>query len=250
MALRHDEHATRFHCNLLRFGGRQDRDFEFSIQDVEQLVGVGMKLPRTRVTGEATDVHSAGAERREFRKRSGVFLGRRKIAGLSPGRRVAFEGVTGFYYNATLQTMWRAYLLREQIGESFDELVNVVVLWSALRRGAHRESGYEADRDLLAKYKQTLFRRFVTGKLRKGLVPLRKAETLGHALVERISRRSMSAGERRAQVEHPGPELVLAEQEPAARRVLGDVVDRVGQEEADRLRPPWPLFPGEHRRDM
>ncbi|HEV2990192.1 MAG TPA: hypothetical protein VG759_17240 [Candidatus Angelobacter sp.] len=115
---------------------------------------------------------------------------------------MAFDGVTAFYYNATFQTLWRAYLLREQIGEKFDELVNVVVLWSALRRAAIRESGYEADRELLAKYKGSLFRRFLAGKLGKGFVPLRKAERLGHALVERISRREMSPGEKRWREEH------------------------------------------------
>ncbi len=111
--------------------------------------------------------------------------------------RLAFEGVTGFYYNSILQTMWRAYLLREQLGERFGELANIVIFWSALHRGATRESGYQANRALLAKYKETLFRRFVAGKLKGPLIPLRRAETLGRRLVERISRRSMSSGERR-----------------------------------------------------
>ena len=111
--------------------------------------------------------------------------------------RMAFEGVTGFYYGSTLQTMWRAYLLRERLGEKFGELANIVVFWSALRRGATRESGYQADRTLLAKYKATLFRRYVAGKLKGPLIPLRRAETLGRRLVERISRRTMSSGERR-----------------------------------------------------
>ncbi|HUZ95810.1 MAG TPA: hypothetical protein VMU57_12955 [Edaphobacter sp.] len=111
--------------------------------------------------------------------------------------RMAFEGVTGFYYGSTLQTMWRAYLLREQLGEKFAELANIVVFWSALRRAAIRESGYHADRTLLAKYKETLFRRYVAGRLKGSLVPLRTAETLGRRLVERISRRSTSDGERR-----------------------------------------------------
>ena len=116
--------------------------------------------------------------------------------------RMAFDGVTAFYYNATFQTMWRAYLVREQLGERFDEMVNVIVLWSALRAGANRESGYEANRVLLTKYKETLFKRLAAGKLRNGLIPLRKAESLGQALIERISYRSMSAGERRARDEH------------------------------------------------
>ena len=111
--------------------------------------------------------------------------------------RMAFEGVTGFYYGSTLQTMWRAYLLREQLGERFGELANIVVFWSALRRAATRESGYQANRTLLAKYKETLFRRYVAGELKGSLVPLRTAEILGRRLVERISRRSMSGGERR-----------------------------------------------------
>ena len=109
----------------------------------------------------------------------------------------AFEGVTGFYYNSTLQTMWRAYLVRQQLGEKFGELMNVVILWSALRRGATRESGYQADRALLAKYKKTLFRRYVAGKLKGTLFPLRKAETLGRSVLQRVSRRLMSSEERR-----------------------------------------------------
>ena len=111
--------------------------------------------------------------------------------------RMAFEGVTGFYYGSTLQTMWRAYLLREQLGERFGEFANIVVFWSALRRAATRESGYQANRALLAKYKETLFRRYVAGELKGTLVPLRTAETLGRRLVERITRRSMSGGEMR-----------------------------------------------------
>jgi hypothetical protein len=110
--------------------------------------------------------------------------------------RLAFDGVTGFYYGSLLQTMWNAYLLRSHIGDRFNELVNVVVLWSALRRAATRESGYQANRALLEKYKQTLFRRFVAGRLRGELIPLQKANSLGRRLVERVSRRTMSRGER------------------------------------------------------
>lgn len=116
--------------------------------------------------------------------------------------RIAFEGVTGFYYGSILQTMWRAYLLRERLGEKFGELMNIVVFWAALRRGATRESGYHANRALLAKYKETLFRRYVAGKLKGPLIPLRRVETLGRRLVERISRRSMSSGERRVREAH------------------------------------------------
>jgi hypothetical protein len=53
--------------------------------------------------------------------------------------RIVFEGVTGFYYNSTFQTMVRAFWLRNQLGGRFGELANIVVLWSALRRAANRE---------------------------------------------------------------------------------------------------------------
>ena len=130
------------------------------------------------------------------------FLGEAGVALLQESseewvQRLAFEGVTGFYYNSTFQTMWRAYLLQEQLGEKFGELANIVVFWSALRRGATRESGYQADRALLARYKATLFRRYVAGKLKGAPIPLRKAEMLGRSLVERVSRKSMSSGEKR-----------------------------------------------------
>ena len=45
-------------------------------------------------------------------------------------QRLVFDGITGFYYNSTFQTMVRAYLLREQLGEKFGELTNLVVMWS------------------------------------------------------------------------------------------------------------------------
>ena len=113
--------------------------------------------------------------------------------------RLAFDGITGFYYGSLLQAMWNAYLFRIRLADRFNELVNVVVLWSALRRAANRESGYQANRALLEKYKQTLSRRLVSGRLRGNLISLRKAEVLGRSLVGRISRRTMSDGQRRVE---------------------------------------------------
>src|ERR1019366_5181952 len=95
--------------------------------------------------------------------------------------RMAFEGVTGSHYSSTLFTLFRAYLLREQLGDKFRELVNVLVLWSALRRAAISESGYYADDTKLAAYRTTLFRRYTAdtaGKLSRALIPLRRAEVL------------------------------------------------------------------------
>jgi len=130
-----------------------------------------------------------------------AFLGEAGVALLQENTeewvlRMAFEGVTGSHYSSTLFTLWRAYLLREQLGHKFGELVNVMVLWSALRRAAIRDAGYHADDSKLVAYRGTLFRRYTAGKLRRALIPLRRAEILGHRLVERIERRSMSSGER------------------------------------------------------
>jgi hypothetical protein len=130
-----------------------------------------------------------------------AFLGEAGVALLQENTeewvlRMAFEGATGSHYSSALFTLWRAYLLREELGDRFGELVNVMVLWSALRRAARQNAGYYADDSKLAAYRGTLFRRYSAGKLRRALIPLRRAEILGHRLVERIERRSMSTGER------------------------------------------------------
>lgn len=136
-----------------------------------------------------------------------AFLGEAGVALLQESSeewvlRLAFEGATGASYSSTLFTVWRAYVLRQQLGEKFGELLNVVVLWSALRRAAIRESRYYADTDHLGKYSTTLFRRFVSGRLKGPLIPLHRAEILGRHLVERIERRSMSAVEREQRKAH------------------------------------------------
>jgi len=111
--------------------------------------------------------------------------------------RLVFDGITDFYYKTILQTMGNAFFRRSRLGETFDELVNVVILWSALRRAADRDAGYQASRALLEKYKTTLFRRLIADRLRGESIPLHRAQLLARRLVERISRRTMSEGEKR-----------------------------------------------------
>ena len=110
--------------------------------------------------------------------------------------RLVFDGITDFYYKTILQTMANAFFRRSRLGETFDELVNVVILWSALRRAADRDAGYLASRAFLKKYKATLFRRLIAGRLRGKFISVRSAQLLARALVERISRRTMSEGEK------------------------------------------------------
>jgi hypothetical protein len=71
-------------------------------RDLASMDGLGARLP-VRVGGEVrsvTIVPRAGAPALEVSVTDGrgsvvgIFLGRRKIAGLSPGRKVMFEGVT------------------------------------------------------------------------------------------------------------------------------------------------------------
>lgn len=114
--------------------------------------------------------------------------------------RLAIEGVTGFYYNSTWHAMWVAYSLRDRLGDKFDELVNVVALWSALRRVANREAKHWDDPDVLARYRAAVFRRLAAGRLRGQLASLERMTTLGRRLLERTSRRLMTDAERRVEV--------------------------------------------------
>lgn len=117
--------------------------------------------------------------------------------------RLAFEGVTGAHYSSTLYTLWRAYSLRDRLGPKFGELVNVMVLWSALRYAAGREFGpYRDDAQHLDKFRVTLFQRYAAGKLAGSLIPLRRVELMGRRLAARIERRSMSGEERLRRVAH------------------------------------------------
>ena len=111
--------------------------------------------------------------------------------------RLAFDGVTGFYYASTRLSMARAYLCRKELSETFDKLISVVLLWSALRRAATRETGYYAQRAVLPKYKSALYARFLNGRLRRHPVTVSMAGRLGASLVERIVRRDPSEIARR-----------------------------------------------------
>lgn len=103
-------------------------------------------------------------------------------------KRLALDGVTGFYYHSTSQSMARAYLCREGLGETFDELISVVLLWSALRRGATRKTGRYTQRPVLPDYKSALYARFLDGRLKRRPVTVTMAAHLGANLVDRIER--------------------------------------------------------------
>ena len=137
-----------------------------------------------------------------------AFLGEAGVALLQESNeewvmRLAFEGVTGAHYSSTLFTMWRAYVLREKLGGKFGELVNVMVLWSALRYAAGRAHGLYTDDTLrLPEFRGTLFLRYAAGKLGGSMIPLKRVELLGRRLVERIDRRTVPPEERRQREAH------------------------------------------------
>jgi hypothetical protein len=112
-------------------------------------------------------------------------------------KRLAFDGVTGFYYHSTSQSMARAYLCREGLKETFDELISVVLLWSALRRGATRKTGRYLQRPVLPGNKSALYAQFLSGKFKRRPVTVAMAARLGANLVERIERRDPSEMARR-----------------------------------------------------
>ena len=113
-------------------------------------------------------------------------------------RVMAFEGATATTYRATFDTMWRAYHLRPQLGPAFDELVNVVLYWSAIRRTVSRASGVHSDEAALTSSKRALRTRFLNGKLKQD-VSLSRIARLGSFLVERLERKELTEGQRKWQ---------------------------------------------------
>lgn len=114
-------------------------------------------------------------------------------------RAMAFEGVTAATYRATFDTMWRAFQMRSELGDTFDELVDVVLYWSALRHAAAREFGVHSDGSKLAKYKSALRERFVAQTSKKRVI-VSRTERVGRWLTERVERRTLTAGQREWQI--------------------------------------------------
>ena len=111
--------------------------------------------------------------------------------------RLAVGGIAGFYYASTLFAMWRAFVCRERLAQTFDELINAMLFWSAFRRIAIREAGYHSQRTALSKYRQILYARLRNERFRGIQVNVQRTVALGTRLVERIARRDPSEIARR-----------------------------------------------------
>ena len=86
---------------------------------------------------------------------------------------------------------------RERLAQTFDELINAMLFWSAFRRIAIREAGYHSQRTALSKYRHILYARLRNERFRGIQVNVQRPVTLGARLVERIARRDPSEIARR-----------------------------------------------------
>jgi hypothetical protein len=128
-------------------------------------------------------------------------------------RRAVFEGVTGFYYESTRLVMQAAYRRRAELGTRFDELVNLAIAWAAIRYAANHEQRARTA-DVLQPYKDAMFRRYQSGRMRGTPISLERAQVLGRRLAERVLRRSPYREMRRLSRRHS-----LAPDEHAERKV-------------------------------
>jgi len=104
-------------------------------------------------------------------------------------RRAVFDGITGFYYESTLLVMRAAYKRRAELGTRFDELVNLVIAWSAIRNGANHEQRAR-NGEVLKPYRDALLRRYQSGRLHGSPISIERVQLFGRRLAERVARRS------------------------------------------------------------
>ena len=125
--------------------------------------------------------------------------------------------MTGYFYASTWQTMWLACDRRASLGHRFDELINVLAFWSALRLAAMRQSRHLDDHLALNRFREALYQRYARGRLRGPLTPLKAVESLGRRLGRRINRVGMSPEQRRVAEAREA----WAANHPDARKQLG-----------------------------
>jgi len=173
---------------IVHHRGRLASDPELQTWVLETLRGLEPKLPAHQHPHVDSD-HSVES----FRGEAAVAL----LAETNEEwvRLMAFDSVTATTYRATFDTMWRAYQLRVQLGDTFDQLVNVVLYWSALRHAGSRSFGFHADAALLEKQKSALRSRFLNGKLEQPATLL-SIVRLGGLLIERIERQKLTPWQR------------------------------------------------------
>jgi hypothetical protein len=113
-------------------------------------------------------------------------------------RELVARGVMAFYYTSTRCVMRQAFRQRQELGEDFDRIVNLMICWSGLRwawnHTQHTESGPAA---VIARSVPRLVRVFVERRLPVTLIPFERIAAMTQKLVERIDARNPAPWGRR-----------------------------------------------------
>ncbi|MBZ5501471.1 MAG: ABC transporter ATP-binding protein [Acidobacteriia bacterium] len=105
-------------------------------------------------------------------------------------KRAVVRGATALQYQATLYVLSTAYRLRTNLGVEFPRLLNLIVLWAALRRAA-REAVYSGtDTDALSYCRNLLLGRYLRGRIATMPTSLDRADRLGTRLARKRIRKS------------------------------------------------------------
>jgi hypothetical protein len=136
------------------------------------------------VAADASDPHPASVQSAAWNAEA--FRGEAALALLEHRSdpwilRAVLNGVTGFFYQSTSYCMYSAFTRRAELGPRFGELVSILHLWSAVRHGATILHGAYAWREL-DRYREMLFERWSSGRLRKHPVTFERAQLLGARL--------------------------------------------------------------------
>jgi hypothetical protein len=157
---------------------------DWLVQNAEQEAWCLAALRDLRVATDANDPNPASVQSAALNAEA--FRGEAALALLEHRNdpwilRAALDGVTGFFYQSTSYCMYAAFTRRTALGARFGELVSLLHLWSAIRRGARILHGAYAWREL-NRYRDMLFARWSSGRLREHPVNLGRAQLLGARL--------------------------------------------------------------------
>ena len=101
-------------------------------------------------------------------------------------RQLVASGITGFYYGTTSIAMWAGYRFRRELGDQFDRMQNLAVLWAALRMIGSRGNVLKADMARLPAWHSRLTKSFIEGTLPAERIPWQRIESFARRSLERM----------------------------------------------------------------
>ena len=106
-------------------------------------------------------------------------------------RKLVAQGITGFHCDTVGLTMARAFAVRDQIGDAFNQLITLAVRWAALRvlemRAPHMP---DADKQEWVASKAALIQEFIDKKLPSELPDLKRINSETLASYEALQRKT------------------------------------------------------------